>query len=93
MCDASLPKGVFNLVIGAGADVGAMLAAHPDVDMFQATGSTETGKAVLGLAAGNVKKTHLELGGKAPVIISEHADVEAAVAELRMGRFAGVRTH
>ena len=86
--NAIFPKGVFNLVIGAGADVGSMLAAHPGVDMFQVTGSTETGKAVLGLATGNVKRTHLELGGKAPVIISEHADVEAAVAELRMGSFA-----
>lgn len=82
------PKGVFNLVIGKGAEVGAQLAAHPAVDMFQVTGSTETGKAVLGQAAGNVKRTHLELGGKAPVIICKNADIEAAVAELRLGSFA-----
>lgn len=82
------PKGVFNLLVGQGAVVGSALAAHPGVDLFQVTGSTETGKAVLGKATGNVKRTHLELGGKAPVIICENADVDAAVAELRMGSFA-----
>jgi len=82
------PKGVFNLVVGKGAEVGAALAAHPGVDLVQVTGSTETGKAVMSQAVGNVKRTHLELGGKAPVIITRNADVEAAVAELRSGSFA-----
>lgn len=82
------PKGVFNLVVGRGAEVGAALASHMDVDMVQVTGSTQTGQAVLSQAVGNVKRTHLELGGKAPVIICEDADIEAAVAELRIGSFA-----
>ena len=83
-----LPKGVFNLLIGKGSEVGTALASHAGVDMFQITGSTQTGKVVLGLAANNVKRTHLELGGKAPVIICEDADIGAAIAELRLGSFA-----
>lgn len=83
-----LPKGVFNLVLGRGAVVGAQLASHKGVDMVQVTGSTETGRAVLMQAAVNVKRTHLELGGKAPVIICKDADIKLAVEELRLGSFA-----
>lgn len=82
------PKGVFNLVLGRGAEVGAALAAHPKVRLVQVTGSTQTGREVLRLAADNVKRTHLELGGKAPAIVFDDADLSQVLNGLRLGSFA-----
>nr|VFJ42283.1 MAG: aldehyde dehydrogenase (NAD+)/betaine-aldehyde dehydrogenase [Candidatus Kentron sp. FW] len=77
--EAGIPEGVVNLVHGDGDPVGRHLAEHPDVDMVAFTGSTATGKAIMRLAAGNVKRLLLELGGKAPQIVFPDADLDAAV--------------
>jgi betaine-aldehyde dehydrogenase len=75
---AGVPAGVLNVVTGRGDVVGAALAAHPDVDLISLTGDSETGKRIQALAAGNLKRVHLELGGKAPFIVHADADLEAA---------------
>ncbi|XP_057419267.1 benzaldehyde dehydrogenase, mitochondrial-like [Lotus japonicus] len=78
--EAGLPPGVLNIVSGYGPTVGAPLASHMDVDKLAFTGSTDTGKVVLGLAAkSNLKPVTLELGGKSPFIVCEDADVDKAV--------------
>lgn len=77
--DAGLPPGVLNIVTGAGEEVGARLAAHPDVRKIAFTGSTEVGREVARLAARNVKRVTLELGGKGPNIVLPDADVDTAV--------------
>lgn len=76
--EAGLPDGVLNVVTGRGDVVGAALAAHMDVDLISLTGDTETGRRIQALAAGNLKRVHLELGGKAPLIVFGDADLEAA---------------
>ena len=76
--EAGLPAGVLNVITGRGDVAGAALAAHPDVDLISLTGDSETGRRIQALAAGNLKRTHLELGGKAPVIVHADADLEAA---------------
>jgi len=76
--EAGIPDGVFNVVTGRGDVVGAALAGHPDVDLISLTGDTETGKRIQALAASNLKRVHLELGGKAPFIVHADADIEAA---------------
>ncbi len=74
-----LPRGVLNVLTGSGEDLGEALASHPDVDMIGFTGNTETGKRIMKNAAeSNLKKVHLELGGKAPFIVFEDADLENA---------------
>jgi aminobutyraldehyde dehydrogenase len=78
-----LPPGVVNVVCGLGDPVGTTLVAHPRVRMVSLTGSVATGQKVLAAAAGNVKRTHLELGGKAPVIVFDDADVAEVVAGIR----------
>ncbi len=75
-----LPKGVVNVVTGRGETVGAPLVAHPLVRMVSLTGDVSTGQKVLAAAAGNLKRTHLELGGKAPVIVFDDADLDAVAA-------------
>ncbi|KVH92017.1 hypothetical protein Ccrd_005957, partial [Cynara cardunculus var. scolymus] len=78
--EAGLPPGVLNIVSGYGPSAGAALASHMDVDKLAFTGSTETGKIVLGLAAqSNLKPVTLELGGKSPFIVCEDANVDEAV--------------
>ncbi|PAX09710.1 aldehyde dehydrogenase family protein [Sphingomonas lenta] len=72
---AGVPAGVFNLVNGDGPGVGAALSAHPDVDMVSFTGSTRAGIAVAQAAATTVKRVHQELGGKAPNLVLEGADL------------------
>jgi len=62
------PKGVVNIVCGRGESVGAPWSRHPRVRMVSLTGDVSTGQKILQAAAGNLKRTHLELGGKAPVI-------------------------
>lgn len=81
MHDAGTPAGVFNMVFGDGATVGARLAAHPDVDVISITGSTRAGIAVAEAAAPTVKRVHQELGGKSPLLILDDADLPAAVAQ------------
>jgi len=81
---AGVPAGVFNLVQGDGAVVGAAIASHPEIDMVSFTGSTRAGVDVARNAAPTVKRVHQELGGKSPNIILADADFETAIA-------AGVR--
>ena len=78
--EAGVPAGVFNLVQGDGATVGAALAAHPDVDMVSFTGSTRAGIEVARLAAPTVKRVAQELGGKSANIVLDDADLAAVVA-------------
>ncbi|MEU6400428.1 gamma-aminobutyraldehyde dehydrogenase [Streptomyces cinnamoneus] len=76
--DAGLPDGVINIVTGAGRDAGEHLVGHPDVVMTSFTGSTAVGKRVAEIATATVKRLHLELGGKAPFLVFDDADLEAA---------------
>lgn len=78
-----LPEGVVNVVLGRGNSVGNALINHPKVNMISITGDVATGKKVLEAAAKSVKRTHLELGGKAPVIVFDDADIDAVVGGLR----------
>ncbi len=87
--EAGLPKGVFQVVTGPGAEIGDYLAGHPDVDMVAFTGSVEVGKHIMRKAADNVKKVGLELGGKSPNIVFADADFEAAIDGALIGIFAG----
>lgn len=73
-----LPLGVLNVIIGQGGSVGNTLVNHPGIDMISITGDVATGKKVLMAASNGVKRTHLELGGKAPVTI--YGDVDLARA-------------
>jgi aminobutyraldehyde dehydrogenase len=77
------PPGVFNLVLGRGESVGAPLVSHPDVHMSSLTGDIATGRKMLQAAAATLKRTHLELGGKAPVIVFDDADLESVVTGVR----------
>jgi aldehyde dehydrogenase (NAD+) len=83
--DAGLPAGVFNLVTGVGPVVGEAIAAHPDVDMVSFTGSTRAGKRVAEVAAHNVKKVSLELGGKSPNVILDDLDDEGFTKAVAAG--------
>jgi len=78
-----LPEGVLNVVVGQGASVGNALISHPEVDMVSITGDVATGKKVLQAASKTVKRTHLELGGKAPVIVFDAADLARVVDGLK----------
>ncbi|PQP47710.1 gamma-aminobutyraldehyde dehydrogenase [Mycolicibacterium austroafricanum] len=77
--EAGLPAGVFNVVTGSGADVGTALAGHADVDMVTFTGSTPVGRKVMLAAAAHGHRTQLELGGKAPFVVFDDADLDAAI--------------
>ena len=77
--EAGIPDGVVNVVTGAGRTAGEHLVSHPDVAMVSFTGSTPVGRRVAELATATVKRTHLELGGKAPFVVFDDADLEAAV--------------
>ena len=77
-----LPTGVLNVVTGQGETAGDALVRHPKVAMVSLTGSVETGKLIARTAAETLKRVHLELGGKAPVVIFDDADVESAIAVL-----------
>ena len=78
-----LPEGVVNVVLGRGESVGNALINHPRVNMISITGDVATGKKVLQAAAKSIKRTHLELGGKAPVIVFDDADIDNVVSGLR----------
>lgn len=77
--EAGLPAGVFNVVTGLGADAGTALAGHPDVDVVTFTGSTAVGRKVMAAAAVHGHRTQLELGGKAPFVVFDDADLDAAI--------------
>jgi betaine-aldehyde dehydrogenase len=74
-----LPKGVLNVVTGPGEPTGQALISHPDVDMVGLTGSVETGKQLARTAADTLKRVHLELGGKAPVVVFDDVSLESAL--------------
>lgn len=82
-----LPEGVVNVIAGRGHTVGSYLINHPQVDMISLTGDVATGKKMLDAAAKTVKRTHLELGGKAPVIVFDDADISEVVEGLRAFSF------
>ena len=74
-----LPKGVLNVITGNGQPAGSSLVTHPEVDMVSLTGSPETGKWIARAAADTLKRVHLELGGKAPVVVFDDVDMETAM--------------
>ncbi len=78
-----LPEGVVNIVLGRGESVGNGLISHPKIKMISITGDVATGKKIMQAASKTVKRTHLELGGKAPVIVFDDADIDAVVNGLR----------
>ncbi|GAB4100334.1 aldehyde dehydrogenase family protein [Sinomonas halotolerans] len=78
-----LPAGVFNVVTGRGSVVGQRLSEHPGIAMIALTGSVGSGQAVARGAAESLKRVHLELGGKAPVVVFDDADLAAAASSLR----------
>jgi aminobutyraldehyde dehydrogenase len=82
-----LPRGVVNVIAGRGETVGNALIHHDAVDMISLTGDVATGKKMLQAAAKSVKRTHLELGGKAPVIVFDDADIDEVVASLKVFGF------
>jgi 1-pyrroline dehydrogenase len=77
------PPGVFNVITGDGEHAGAALVSHPLVRIVSLTGETTTGKLVMKAAADSLKRVHLELGGKAPVVVFDDADLDAVVAGVR----------
>jgi len=84
---AGIPPGVVNLVLGAGAAVGAALVSAPEVDLVSFTGGLATGRAIMRAAADDVKKVALELGGKNPNVVFADADLEAALDGALSGAF------
>lgn len=78
------PKGVLNVITGRGASVGQPLVEHPKVAMVSLTGDVATGRRILQAASSTLKRTHLELGGKAPVIVFDDADLTAVVEGLKV---------
>ena len=87
LCAELFPAGVVNVVTGRGPSVGSPLINHSGVRMVSVTGSVATGQKVIEAAMAGVKRTHLELGGKAPVIVFDDADLDAVVAGIRMAGF------
>ncbi|TSB47191.1 aldehyde dehydrogenase [Alkalicoccobacillus porphyridii] len=84
--ESELPAGVYNLVTGKGSSVGNTLAKHPKVAMVTMTGSVGAGTKVMEAAAENITKVNLELGGKAPAIVTKHADLDLAVKHIAGSR-------
>jgi betaine-aldehyde dehydrogenase len=84
---SGLPAGVFNVVTGPGETIGAELAMSKKVDMVVLTGDTATGRKVMQMASSNVKRVHLELGGKAPLVVLSDADVETVAQGAVVGGF------
>ena len=82
-----LPAGVLNVLTGSGAAMGDLLVGHPKVRMVSITGDTVTGKHIAEIASRTVKRLHLELGGKAPVIVYDDADVELVADTLRFASY------
>ena len=87
IAEAGVPAGVVNVVHGGGRDVGDRLVRHPDVPVITLTGSRDTGVAVLKAAADNLKRVHLELGGKNAVIVMDDADLDLAAEGILWSAF------
>ncbi|HEY7630011.1 MAG TPA: gamma-aminobutyraldehyde dehydrogenase [Thermoleophilaceae bacterium] len=87
ICAEHLPEGVLNVIYGHGVPAGSSLIAHRDVAMVSLTGDVATGKEIAKSAADSLKRVHLELGGKAPVLIFDDADIEAAVEGVKIGGY------
>lgn len=85
LVEAGLPAGVVNIVLGYGDPVGAILTAHPDVDMVSFTGSTAVGKAIVAATSSTLKKVSLELGGKNPQVVFPDADLDQAADAIVFG--------
>ena len=85
--EAGVPDGVLNVVTGRGSEIGDALVGHPDVRRVAFTGSTAVGRHVAALAAPDLKRLSLELGGSDPVIVCADADVDAAVKAVIIGRY------
>jgi acyl-CoA reductase-like NAD-dependent aldehyde dehydrogenase len=85
--EAGVPDGVLNVVTGRGSQIGDALVGHPDVRRVAFTGSTAVGRRVAALAAADLKRLSLELGGSDPVIVCADADVDAAVKAVIIGRY------
>jgi acyl-CoA reductase-like NAD-dependent aldehyde dehydrogenase len=85
LLETGLPPGVVNIVTGFGETAGAAIAGHPDIDKVSFTGSTATGKLILGASIGNLKRVTLELGGKSPHIIMPDADISVAARNAAAG--------
>jgi 1-pyrroline dehydrogenase len=82
-----IPPGVLQVVTGDGVPVGERLVAHPDVRLVSLTGDVATGKAIAKNAADTLKRVHLELGGKAPMVVFDDADPAAVAAGIRLGGY------
>ena len=90
LIDCGLPPGVLNIVLGPGETVGEQLVADPRIDLISLTGSPETGRRVMSVASSNLTPVHLELGGKAPVIVFADADLELAAQWAMMAAFVNM---
>jgi 1-pyrroline dehydrogenase len=82
-----LPPGVFNVVLGQGETAGAALVRHPKIALVSLTGDVATGKTIARAAADSLKRVHLELGGKAPVVVFDDADIESLISTLAEGSY------
>jgi betaine-aldehyde dehydrogenase/aminobutyraldehyde dehydrogenase len=82
-----LPPGVLNVVTGDGVPAGEAIVKHPDVGLVSLTGDVETGKTIARTAADNLKRVHLELGGKAPVLVFDDADPAAVAEGIKIGGY------
>jgi len=82
LASEALPKGVLNVVTGHGQPAGSTLVQHPDIELVSLTGSPETGKWIARTAADQLKRVHLELGGKAPVIVFDDMDLSVALESI-----------
>jgi betaine-aldehyde dehydrogenase len=87
LLEAGVPPGAVNILAGTGAEVGALMTAHPGIDMVSFTGSTAVGKLTMAAASATLKKVSMELGGKNPQVIFEDADMDAAVDAAVFGAF------
>ncbi|MBP6563537.1 MAG: NAD-dependent succinate-semialdehyde dehydrogenase [Neisseriaceae bacterium] len=87
---AGLPKGLLSILTGGSTDIGAVLTEHPVVKKFSFTGSTEVGKKLIAQCATTVKKVSMELGGNAPFIVFDDADLDAAVTGAMISKFRNV---
>jgi lactaldehyde dehydrogenase/glycolaldehyde dehydrogenase len=86
VAETDLPAGVFNLVCGRGVTTGAALVCDPGIDMISFTGSSAAGAVIMAAAAPNITKVNLELGGKAPVIVLDDANIDLAVGVLKASK-------
>jgi 1-pyrroline dehydrogenase len=87
LAQEALPPGVLNVITGDGVPVGDGLVRHPDIALVSLTGDVETGKTIARNAADTLKRVHLELGGKAPMVVLDDADPEAVAAAVKIGGY------